>query len=170
MARQQRCRARQQRDLRFPVEHIVTEQSAGSPFDVTLVVANRTTSSDALIAELQKLCRQRAGRARAPLRLSRTDRRRRRPSCKARPRPSHAGCRARAGARDARGRTDRRPGPLHRDDEALAFFDVDDIVISTYPQTRSGWLRADLIERVKKSSGLTVDHIVAEPAAARSGA
>ncbi len=62
------------------------------------------------------------------------------------------------------------PDPYTATMNALAFFDVDDIVISTYPQTRSGWLRADLIERVKKASGLAVDHIVAEPASVRSGA
>ena len=33
-----------------------------------------------------------------------------------------------------------------------------------------GCVEDDLIERVKKSSGLSVDHIVAEPASARSGA
>ena len=62
------------------------------------------------------------------------------------------------------------PDPYTATMNALAFFDIDEIVISTYPETRSGWLRADLIERVKKSSGLTVDHIVSEPASARSGA
>ena len=35
-----------------------------------------------------------------------------------------------------------------------------DIVISTYSATRSGWLRADLIERIRKASGRTVQHIV----------
>ena len=30
---------------------------------------------------------------------------------------------------------------------ALQYFRVDDIVISTFAETKSGWLRADLIER-----------------------
>jgi hypothetical protein len=34
---------------------------------------------------------------------------------------------------------------------ALQFFRVDDIVISTLPATRSGWMRADLIERVRRA-------------------
>lgn len=48
-----------------PVEHVVTEHIVGSPFDVTLVVANRTTNSDALIEELEKLANSEpAGRER----------------------------------------------------------------------------------------------------------
>jgi hypothetical protein len=46
---------------------------------------------------------------------------------------------------------------------ALDLFDVDDIVISTYPETRSGWLRADLIERVRKASNKPVTHLVSQP-------
>jgi len=46
----------------------------------------------------------------------------------------------------------------------LEFFDVDEIIISTYPATRSGWLRADLVGRVKKAAGKPVKHIVSEDA------
>ena len=42
----------------------------------------------------------------------------------------------------------------------LQYFRVDDIVISTFPETKSGWLRSDLIERVRRASGLPVDHVV----------
>jgi len=44
---------------------------------------------------------------------------------------------------------------------ALQFFRVDDIVISTLPATRSGWLRADLIERVRRASAKPVEHVEA---------
>ena len=36
---------------------------------------------------------------------------------------------------------------------------VDEIVISTFAGERSGWLRRDLVDRVKKDTGLTVEHI-----------
>ena len=50
---------------------------------------------------------------------------------------------------------------------AIQSFRVDDVVISTLPETRSGWMRADLIERVRKASGKPVEHVAAEaPAAA----
>ena len=43
---------------------------------------------------------------------------------------------------------------------ALQYFRVDDIVISTFAETKSGWLRADLIERVRRVSGKPVEHVV----------
>jgi hypothetical protein len=36
---------------------------------------------------------------------------------------------------------------------------VDEIVSSTFAGERSGWLRRDLVERVKKDTGLPVDHV-----------
>jgi hypothetical protein len=43
---------------------------------------------------------------------------------------------------------------------ALQYFRVDDVVISTFSETKSGWLRADLIERVRRSTGKSVEHVV----------
>jgi hypothetical protein len=44
---------------------------------------------------------------------------------------------------------------------ALDFFpQARDVVVSTYSATRSGWLRADLIERIRKASGRNVQHLV----------
>ena len=45
---------------------------------------------------------------------------------------------------------------------ALQFYAPDDIVISTLPETRSGWLRGDLIGRVEASTGKPVEHVVSE--------
>src|SRR5919204_3449685 len=39
---------------------------------------------------------------------------------------------------------------------------VDEIIVSTFPETRSGWLRRDLIERLRKDSGLPVEHVVSD--------
>jgi hypothetical protein len=39
---------------------------------------------------------------------------------------------------------------------------VDEIIVSTFPQARSGWLRRDLLERLRNETGLPVDHVVAE--------
>ncbi len=153
-----------------PVAHIVTERSAGSPFDLTLVVANRTTNSDALIDEIQKLASSEpAGRERLFIFLVPIEGGDDLAAKRARARLAQVVDRAKAQGIPAAGLIGD-PDPYTATMNALAFFDVDDIVISTYSATRSGWLRADLIERVKKSSGLSVDHIVAEPASARSGA
>ena len=45
------------------------------------------------------------------------------------------------------------PDPYTAIMNALQYFRVDDIVISTFPETKSGWLRADLIERVRNATG-----------------
>jgi predicted deacetylase len=42
---------------------------------------------------------------------------------------------------------------------------IDEIVISTFPgESRSSWLRGDLVERVRKETGLPVEHVEVEPA------
>jgi hypothetical protein len=43
---------------------------------------------------------------------------------------------------------------------ALQFYAPDDIVISTFPETRSGWLRSDLVGRVQEATGKPVEHVV----------
>jgi hypothetical protein len=52
------------------------------------------------------------------------------------------------------------PDPYTAIQHALQFYAPDDIVISTFPATRSGWLRGDLIERVRSSTGKPVEHVV----------
>jgi hypothetical protein len=37
---------------------------------------------------------------------------------------------------------------------------VDEIIVSTFPQERSGWLRRDLVSRLRESTGLPVEHVV----------
>jgi hypothetical protein len=54
------------------------------------------------------------------------------------------------------------PDPYTAIQNALQFYAPDDIVISTFPETRSGWLRADLIGRVEASTGKPVRHVVSE--------
>ena len=54
------------------------------------------------------------------------------------------------------------PDPFTAIQNALHFFGIDEIVISTFPEARSGWMRADLIERVRQSTDKPVHHVVAE--------
>ena len=37
---------------------------------------------------------------------------------------------------------------------------VDEIIVSTFPGERTGWLRRDLVERLRKKTGLPVEHVV----------
>ncbi len=54
------------------------------------------------------------------------------------------------------------PDPYTATMNALQFFRVGRIIISTLPATKSGWLRSDLIERVRKATNCEVDHVVAD--------
>src|SRR5437764_1075318 len=58
------------------------------------------------------------------------------------------------------------PDPFTAIQNALQFYAVDEIVISTFPATRSGWMRADLVERVQASTSLPVEHVVVNPSEA----
>ena len=62
------------------------------------------------------------------------------------------------------------PDPYTATMNALQFYKVSRIIISTLPVTRSGWMRADLISRVRKASNIDVEHIVAEPEPGREAA
>ena len=53
---------------------------------------------------------------------------------------------------------------------AIRFYAVDEIVISTFPSTKSGWLRSDLINRVRQTTGKDVQHVVVQPQEAKEGA
>jgi hypothetical protein len=51
---------------------------------------------------------------------------------------------------------------------ALQFYTVSSVVISTLPEERSGWMRQDLIARVRKASNIEIEHLVAQPGAAET--
>ncbi len=60
------------------------------------------------------------------------------------------------------------PDPFTAIQNALQFYPADEIVISTFPETRSGWMRSDLIERVRRITAKPVEHVVVEPEEART--
>ncbi|MBV9166164.1 MAG: hypothetical protein JO342_08410 [Solirubrobacterales bacterium] len=156
---------------RLPVEHIVADiDTEGLPFDVTLAVANRTATGDELFAALKRKVEEdmlhdrrrvviavvpqegghgaatRRAQTRLKLVLNRLHR---------------AGIFAAGLVGD--------PDPYTAIMNALQYFRVDDVVISTFAETKSGWLRADLIERVRRSTDKPVEHVVHhehEPSAA----
>ena len=62
------------------------------------------------------------------------------------------------------------PDPFTSIQNALQFYAVDEIVISTFPDERSGWMRGDLVNRVKRITSKPVEHVVVTPEQARAGA
>ena len=57
------------------------------------------------------------------------------------------------------------PDPHTAAMQALHDERVDEIIVSTFPGQKSGWLRRDLVERLRGDAGVPVDHVVSEPVA-----
>jgi GNAT superfamily N-acetyltransferase len=144
---------------RIPVEHVVVDlDQEHLPFNVTLGVANRTAASPTFLEALRSRAEdverhvfifvvpQEGGQGVA--------------ARQARARLTQVIDRARAAGLICAGMIGD-PDPYTAVMNAVQFFRVDDIVISTLPTTRSGWLRADLIERVRRATNKPVEHVEA---------
>ncbi len=151
----------------IPVDHVVVDlDEEGLPFGVTLAVANRTAASDAFLTKLKEkatdhrhlfifVVPQEGGDGMAARR--------------ARARLTQMIDRARAADLICAGMIGD-PDPYTAIMNALQFFRATDIVISTLPETRSGWLRAGLIDRVARASNIPVEHVVANASDVESAA
>jgi hypothetical protein len=60
------------------------------------------------------------------------------------------------------------PDPLTSVRNALQYHPASEIVISTYPRPKSRWLGGDLINRVRRATGLPVEHVVVDLSAERA--
>ena len=152
----------------LPVEHIVNDIDVeGLPFHVTLAVANRTASGDELLDALKAKAQ------------SETEQERRRLFIVVVPQEGGHGDAARRARTRLKLVLDRLqaaglfaagmigdPDPFTAITNALQYFRVDDIVISTFSETKSGWMRSDLIERVRRATGKPVEHVVHRDVAA----
>jgi predicted deacetylase len=58
------------------------------------------------------------------------------------------------------------PDPYQAAIQAIEDERVDEVIVSTFPQQRSGWLRRDVVERLRKDAAVPVEHVVAEEPAA----
>jgi hypothetical protein len=149
----------------LPVEHIVVDlEQEGLPFKVTLVLANKTSSGEELIEHLKAkaahegrhlfiaVVPQADGSGEAP-------REARARLAKMLDRLQAAGLLSSGMIGD--------PDPYTAALNALELFRVDDVVISTLPDERSGWLRSNLIERVRHatSAEVEVERVVVDPEA-----
>src|SRR5262245_12284708 len=54
------------------------------------------------------------------------------------------------------------PDPYAAIMDALGEQDYDEIIISTHPETRSGWLREGLVDRVRRAARRPVEHVVVD--------
>jgi hypothetical protein len=148
----------------LPVEHVVVDLAReGLPFHVTLVMASKTLGGEELFEALER----KAGAEGQHLFIVVVPQ-------------QHGGG---AAASEARTRLAAMLGRMHAAGmlssgmigdpdpytacvNALELFTVDDVIISTLPNQRSGWMREHLIERVRGATGVPVEHVqVAHPTA-----
>lgn len=143
----------------LPVIHVEQDiDSEGIPFDVTLVVAARTASGDELLEHLRR--RAEGDRPALFIVLVPQDGANASAAARARARMAQLVDRLTASGLLAAGMIGD-PDPYTATLNATDLFRVDDIVISTLPATRSGWMRADLVARVRKATGKSVEHVEA---------
>ena len=144
------------------VTHVVNDiDDIGLPYHVTLAVANRTASGDELLEALRHRAEQYTDESKRQLFIIVVPQE---------GGDGHAARRARTRLKLVLDRLRVRglyaagmigdPDPYTAVMNAVQYFRVDDIVISTFPETKSGWLRADLIDRVRRTTGKEVEHVV----------
>lgn len=140
----------------LPVEHVVVDiANQGLPFDVTLVVANQTVAGAALRDRLKALAEEGPRRFIVIVPQGPGDGR------------AVAEARQRLGAliEDLRGSgivaagTIGDPDPFTAIMNAVGYFFISEIVISTLDENRSQWLEGGLIDRVKRQTGKPVEHV-----------
>jgi hypothetical protein len=148
----------------LPVEHVVTDvDQEGLPFKVTLVLASKTLEGERLLDRLKEKAGEggtQPGGLGQHLFIVVV------------PQPDGTGDAPRQARERLAAMLDRLhdaglvasgmigdPDPYTAAANALELFRVDDIVISTLPDQRSGWLRANLIERVRHVTSAPVEHV-----------
>ena len=140
----------------LPVSHVVVDlEREGLPFDVTLVVANQTVAGDELVGRLKALAGE--GPRRFIIVVPQDD----------------GDGRAVKSARErlrklldslegegvvAAGMIGD-PDPYAATMNAVQFFHISDIVISTLPSNRSAWVADKLVDRVHNATNKHVEHV-----------
>ena len=140
----------------LPVRHVVVDlDSEGLPFDVTLVVANQTASGGELLERLEALAEE------GPRRIIVVV-----------PQDSGDG----NAVREARERLGRLlesltadgivaagmigdPDPYTAAMNAVQYFHISEIVVSTLPSNRSQWMEKGLVEKLERETGKRVVHV-----------
>jgi hypothetical protein len=145
----------------LPVEHVVVDlEQEGLPFKVTLVLANKTSSGEELLEHLKAKAAQGGAHLFIAV-VPQVDGSGSAPG-EARARLAKMLDRLSAAQLLSSGMIGD-PDPYTAVINALELFRVDDIVISTLPDQRSGWLRANLLERVQSATPAPVEHVVVDP-------
>ena len=147
---------RLEKDTDCPVEHVVVDLDADREHGKrALVVANQTVGGQPLIDQLKALAEEGPrrfivispqsdeGGEEAADRLARTLERLESEGLEAIGQVTH-------------------PDPYTAIQNALNFYGIDEVVISTFSEMQLGWLRSDLVGRVRNSTSKPVHHVVSD--------
>jgi hypothetical protein len=137
-----------------PVQHVVVEGEHSENETNVLVIANQTVLSEELLDRIRK--RASAGRASFLIVAPQDDE------------EEHADAdrRLRLALTQLRGEGIEAHGQVVHPDPYTAARQVvndervDEIIVSTFPGERSGWLRRDLVQRLRKDTGLPIEHVI----------
>ena len=148
----------------LPVEHVVVDLDAEHGQANVLVLANETVVGEPLLERI----RERAERSPASFLIlcpQSDPRRSEHPQAERRLRRALSELRSRG--IEAHGQI-AHPDPYTAALQAARDERIDEVIVSTFPERRSGWLRRDLVSRLRGETGLPVDHVVVEPAEAEA--
>ena len=151
-------------DSGLPVTHVVVDLDADRAHSIsTLVIANQTVGGQPLLDLLKQKAADKQHRfvVVVPRGEGSTE--------EATERLGQTLARLREAGLEATGQV-LDPDPFTAIQNALQFYRVDEVVISTFPGERSGWLRTNLVERTRSSTSLPVEHIEVSHQAAQEGA
>ena len=143
----------------LPVRHIVVDvDSEGLPFDVTLVLANQTVAGGELEQHLEKLAKESPRRFIVVV-----------------PQDSGDGGAVRAARERLRKLLDSLdsehvvaagmigdPDPYTAAMNALQYFHISEVVVSTLPSNRSAWVEKGLVDKLRQNGGRPVQHVEAK--------
>ena len=142
-----------------PVEHVVSDVTARAGVNV-LVVANETVLGEPLLERIR--ARAAEGPASFLIVCPQSDPvKAEHPEAERRLRTALATLRSEG--IDVHGQI-AHPDPFTAAMQAVHDEAIDEIIVSTFPGERSGWLRRDLVGRLRAESRLPVEHVVGEPA------
>ena len=144
----------------IPVEHLIAHVRGPNDANV-LVIANETVLGEPLLAKIRE--RAASGPASFLIVSPQTD-----PSLGAHPEAERRLKRALTTLRgegiDVHGQV-AHPDPFSAAMEAVHDERVDEIIVSTFEPLSSGWLRKDLVERLRNEAQVYVEHVVVPKAA-----
>jgi hypothetical protein len=143
----------------LPFEHVVVDLAADEGERNVLVVANQTVLDEPLLARI----RERAAQSPASFLIISPQGDSDTSYDEAERRLRRAVAVLRSEGIEAHGQISH-PDPYQAVQQAIGDERIDELIVSTFPGHRSGWLRQNLVERLRKDTRLPVEHIESEPA------